>query len=58
MRSYFFFGMHCGVAEYFNFSAQRFKSTGLFLRFGKRTLTFGDAGSTNDDCALEKNLVD
>ena len=48
MKSYFFFGMHYDIAEYFNFSAQRVKSTGLS----------GDMGLINDNCAVENKLVD
>ena len=46
MRSYFFFGMHYDIAEYFNFSAQRVK------------ITLGDMGLINDNCAVENKLVD
>ena len=53
MKSYFFFGMHYDIAEYFNFSAQRVKSTGLSLRF-----TFGDMGLNKCNCAVENKLVD
>ena len=58
MKSYFIFGMHYDIAEYFNFSAQRVKSTGLSLRFEKRKLRLAIWALTNDNCAVENKLVD